>query len=126
MEFRRVLFRSEQLLAGAFAGGPVADVHGGFLEERFRRRPPPTRTCRKEGCIRFATAAGDGCIAARRAVRRSRAATLVRVSCCLVRAEGFPDMVEASNKLRGCKILLRVCGGIDAYKAAGLGRRLGD
>src|SRR3546814_16636763 len=65
----------EQLLAGAFAGGPVADVHGGFLEERFRRRPPPTWACRKEGCMRFDTAAGDGCIAVCRAVRRSRAAT---------------------------------------------------
>src|SRR3546814_18371084 len=91
----------EQLLAGAFAGGPVADVHGGFLEERFRQRPPPTWACRKEGCMRFATAAGDGCIAACRAVRRSRAGTPVRVSVCLARANGFPDMAEARDTPRG-------------------------
>src|SRR3546814_14633483 len=35
-------------------------------------------------------------------------------------------MVEASDKLRGRKILLCVCGGIAAYKAAELVRRLRD
>src|SRR3546814_18742958 len=35
-------------------------------------------------------------------------------------------MAEASDKLRGRKILLCVCGGIAAYKAAELVRRLRD
>src|SRR3546814_20151115 len=76
--------------------------------------------------MRFATAAGDGCIAACRAVRRTRAATPVRVSCCLVRAYGFPDMAEASDKLRGRQILPCVCGGIAAYQATELVRRPRD
>src|SRR3546814_13150963 len=116
----------EQLLAGAFAGGPVADVHGGFLEERFRRRPPPTWACRKEGCMRFATAAGDGCIAACRAVRRSRAATPVRVSCGLVPAEGFLAMAAASDTLLGRSLLHCVCCGIAASQSAVIVRRLRD